>query len=265
VHPIERLRYVARAGAVDDRVLVEETAAALEGMHDDGAGLVMSCRRLLERNLASGPLWTLCARVLCAADGQAEADALVAELYGDRTVDHLVRTLPDDARVTVVGWPVVTADALVRRGDLHVLVVDARGEGLALARLLARADVAVDEVDESSVAAAVRASGIVLLEAGAMGADGFVATVGSYAAGAVARHAGVPVWVVAGAGRALPPRAWRSLTGRLAAGTADRPWDAGVEVVPLGLADTVVGPAGPVAPEAASRRADAPFAPELVR
>lgn len=265
MHPIERLRYVARAGAVDDRVLVEETAAALAGMHDDVAGLVMSCRRLLERNLASGPLWTLCARVLCAADGEAEAEAVVAELAGDRTVDHLVRSLPDDVRVTVVGWPAVAADALVRRGDLHVLVVDARGEGLALARRLARADVAVDEVDESSLAGAVRASGIVLVEAGAMGPDGFVATVGSYAAGAVAAHAGVPVWVVAGAGRALPLRAWQSLTGRLGAGVGDRPWDAEVEIVPSSLATTVVGPTGPVAPEAASRRADAPFAPELVR
>ena len=38
---------------------------------------------------------------------------------------------------------------------------------------------------------------------------------GSHAAAAVAHHAGVPVWVVAGVGRVLPQRMWEALTQRL--------------------------------------------------
>ena len=49
VHPIERLRYVARAGGVDHDVLVRETAAALGALGFDPAGLVTACRRIIDR------------------------------------------------------------------------------------------------------------------------------------------------------------------------------------------------------------------------
>ena len=68
MHPIERLRYVARAGSVDQDVLVHETAGALAGLDFDPQGLVIACRRLVERHPASGPIWWLASKVLCAAD-----------------------------------------------------------------------------------------------------------------------------------------------------------------------------------------------------
>ena len=68
VHPIERLRYVARARGADAESLVRETAGALRGLGLDMAGLVVACRRIVERHPTSGPLWWLCARMLTSSD-----------------------------------------------------------------------------------------------------------------------------------------------------------------------------------------------------
>jgi translation initiation factor 2B subunit (eIF-2B alpha/beta/delta family) len=264
VHPIERLRHVARAGAAEHRVLVEEAAPALAAMSGDGAGLVMSCRRLVERTPASGPLWNLCARVLCAADARAEAWAAVEELDADLTSRHLARALPADARVTVLGWPEVAADALRVRGDVEVLVVDTRGEGSALARQLARADVTAEEVDEACTGAAVLASDVVVLEAEVLGPGVAVGAAGSRAAACVAASAGVPVWLVAGAGRALPAPVWEVVAAGLAAASDGRPWEVDHDLVPLDLVAILVGPAGAAPPGESRRRADGPVAPELL-
>ena len=65
MHPIERLRYVARASGADPSVLVRETASALAAVAaDDPIGLVPACRRLVDRHLTSGPMWWMVARVL---------------------------------------------------------------------------------------------------------------------------------------------------------------------------------------------------------
>ena len=95
-----------------------------------------------------------------------------------------------------------------------------------------------------------------VLEASALGSDYFLAPSGSRAAAAVARAAGVPVWLVAGVGRALPERLWRALTTRL---DLDNPWDDQVELVPLDLVDAVLGPE-----EGVVVRPDCPAAPELL-
>ena len=55
VHPIERLRYVARARGADAESLVRETAGALRGLGLDPSGLVVACRRIVERHPTSGP------------------------------------------------------------------------------------------------------------------------------------------------------------------------------------------------------------------
>ena len=103
----------------------------------------------------------------------------------------------------------------------------------------------------------------VLVEASALGPDGFVAPAGSRAAAAVARHSGKDVWVVAGAGRVLPSRLWDALSARVEA--MGEPWELEEEIVPLDLATHVAGPAG-VGPAAeAPKRADCPIAPELLR
>ena len=73
MHPIERLRYVARSSGAPQEVLVRETAGALAALGFDAAGLVTACRRILDRHPVSGPLWWLCARVLTSNDPNNEA------------------------------------------------------------------------------------------------------------------------------------------------------------------------------------------------
>ena len=80
VHPIERLRYVARAGVVPVEPLVRESAAALSSFADDPKGLLTSCRRLLDRRRDCGPLVWLAARMLTAMDPRAEARRVVEDL-----------------------------------------------------------------------------------------------------------------------------------------------------------------------------------------
>lgn len=241
MHPIERLRYVARAGAVDQGELVREAAAALSGLRGDPGGLIMSCRRLLARHPTAGALWFLCARLLTAGDVRAEAWTATEVLEHDPTPGHLARLLLDEARLTVVGYPELAALALPKRGDVEVLAVDAAGDGTQLARRLRAADVEAVEVPDAGVAAAVAASDLVVLEASSLGATGFVAPTGSRAAAAVARQAGIPVWLVCGAGRALPARLWEAAIAGLG---GDEPWEAPEELVPLDLVDRAIGPDG---------------------
>ena len=85
---------------------------------------------------------------------------------------------------------------------------------------------------------------------------------GSLAAAAVARHAEVPVWVVAGVGRLLPERMWGPVVERAVPGDV---WDANDEVVPLSLVDRIVGPTGPLPVVDALRRTDYPVATELFK
>lgn len=263
MHPIERLRYVARAGGVDHAALAEEVARALAGFVDDPSGLVTACRRIIDRHPTSGPMWWLAARVLATNDPRAEAFRCVSTLQDDKTAAALAYELPDDITVTVLGWPEQVGAALIRRGDIRALVVDSLGEGAGLVRRLELADSPAEEVPPANLAGAVRWSNLVLLEASAVGPDGFVAVAGSHAAAAVARDADADVWLVAGEGRLLPERLWESVVDRL--DQEGEPWELDEEIVPLSLVDRVVGPKGLESVEAMLRRTDTPVVPELLK
>jgi hypothetical protein len=262
VHPIERLRYVARAGGVDHGVLVRETAAALGALGFDPAGLVTACRRIVDRHPTAAPLWWLCSRVLTSADPLDEAWRCADEIDEDPTASALSAALPDDATVCVIGWPELTADALVRRGDVRVLAVDADSGGHGFARRLRRSEVTAEEIDPSGLGPAAAAADVVVLEPSAVGPAGFVAPIGSRAAAAVASCAGVPVWLVTGVGRLLPAATWDALASRLA---DDEPWTLGDELVPLGLVGHLAGPEGPEPVHRGLARTSCPIAPELFR
>ncbi|MBK5221295.1 MAG: hypothetical protein JJE52_00140 [Acidimicrobiia bacterium] len=262
MHPIERLRYVARASGVGHDMLVRETASALASFVGDPSGMVTACRRVVARQPTSGPIWWLAARVLTAPDPMAEAWAAVQELEADPTARELVHSIDADLTVTVLGWPDLVGEALVRRGDLEALVVDVHGEGSGLVRRLTLADSDAVDVPAVGLGAAVAESQLVLLEAAAIGPEAFLAVAGSRAAAATARHAGVPVWLVGGAGRLLPRRMWDGLVARV---DLDDPWDADDEIVPLDLVDAIVGPIGPEPVAEALRRTDCPVAPELFK
>ena len=263
MHPIERLRYVARATGAGPGLLVREAAGALAAFADDPAGLVTACRRLVQRHSTSAPVWWLAARVLEAADPMQEAWAAAEEIDEDPTSDVVCRLLPDEATVLLVGGPELAVDGIRRRGDVETLVVDAGGDGSDLVRRFAGAGLDCVEVADTGAGAAAAAADLVLVEATGLGPSAVLAPAGSRAAAAVAHAAGVPVWCVAGRGRVLPGRLWDALVAELDA--VGDPWDLLEELVPLDLFDQVIGPDGPVAPGDAPKRADCPVAPELLK
>lgn len=252
---------VARASGEDPGLVAREAAAALAGCADDPRTLVMACRRLVERQATSGPVWWLAARVVASADPESEAWRAADDLRLDPTPAVVAAALPDDAQVTVLGWPEQVTDALHRRGDVRALVVDSLGDGSPLVAALERDGSDAELVAESGLGAAVASSDLLLLDASAVGPGGFLAVSGSRAAAAVAYTEQIPVWVVAGVGRVLPARLWDAMVDGLA--MAGDPWDGDWEVVPLELATSVLGPDGPLLPADALARADCPDAPEL--
>ena len=263
MHPIERLRYLARSSGADQRVLVGETASALRAMRMDPAGLVVSCRRIVERHPTSGPLWWLCAHILTAADPSQAARDLPHLLEMDPTPNLLADALPEDATVLVIGWPDLAGEACIDRGDLTVLTVDADDQGAAFVRRLERNDVVAEIIEPSRIGAAVLAADLVLVEATAAGSSELLASPGSRAAASVAYCSDVPVWAVVGRGRVLPDAGFTSLVERVSAVRV--PWDAEADVVPLALATYLANEHG--VSEAASVRlaAECPLAHELLR
>ena len=262
MHPIERLRYVARAGGVDQTMLVRETAGALGSLGFDPAGLVTSCRRLVGRHPMAGALWTLASRVLTAPDPMQEEWDFADELEEDPTARELAALIPDDAVVLVIGWPDVIPAALVRRGDVRVLVVDAFGEGSGLCRQLDSRDVEAIDIPLTGIGAAAANCDVVLLEAAMTGPEGAVAPSSSLAIAATAKHHGVPVWMTVPVGRALPPSLWEYATAPLRGAET---WENDEDIVPVELIDAIVGPIGMRPGDELMLRCDAPLAPELLR
>lgn len=261
VHPIERLRYVARARGVDAESLVVETAGALRGLGLDPSELVVSCRRIVARHPTCGPLWWLCARVLTAPDPAGSLRESVDAMGRDRTARHLAATLGDGAVVAVAGHPEVSTDALARRGDVRVLVVDADLAGSAMARRLERAEVDYELVPAHAAALAVAQADVVLVEALAVDATTALTPIGSGVVAAAGVLHGIPVELVAGRGRRLPPAMMAAVLARSVALVS--PDDAEIETVPLAAIERVHGPDGAVAPTAVV--AECELAPELLR
>jgi hypothetical protein len=264
VHPIERLRYVARASGGDQRLLVRETAGALRGLQFEPAGLVIASRRIVERHPTSGPLWWFCSSLLTSARPFDEMYRLASEVENDQTPDHLFESLPDEATVCVVGWPDLVGDAVLRRGDVRVLAVDADDEGASFVRRLQRSDVEAEIVPASGVAAAALAADVVIVEAMAAGSSDVLAARGSRALAAVAYCSERPVWLVVGRGRRLTDALFTTMSERVA--DVRVPWESDAELLPIALCSVLVGPDGlrPLEP-GATLAAECNTAHELLR
>lgn len=263
MHPIERLRYVARARGADAEALVEETAAALRGLGLDPAGLVVAARRIVERHPTCAPLWWLCSRMLTDADPHRAAREAIADMRDDRTLDHLDAALPDDATVVTVGWPDTVARALARRGDIRVLAVDAAHEGSSFVQRLERADVECELLPAEAAALAAARADIVLIEAEAVDAGRVVAPIGSAVLAAVAGVTATSLWLVAGRGRRLPTPLLDGMIARVV--DDEDPFDVDVEVLPTDSVTHVVGPNGWHTMSPAALAAECDVAPELLR
>jgi hypothetical protein len=281
MHPIERLRWVARSPEGDASLVAAEAADALAGFADDPAGLVIASRRLIERRPALAPLWWLASRVLCSLEPAFEAMDAAADLERDRTAVVLAGDLPGGT-IAIVGWPDQASAALRMRGrmgggadtaDRVVVVPSQSTRGLGGVPPTGAAGAATDSwgcadwlqghaVDArllraGEVAAAGRRCVLALLEATAVGPDSFLAAAGSAALAAATREAKRPVWLVAGVGRVLPGPLYDALVRRVGD-------DPAYEIVPLDAVDDIVGPAGPV-PRSRLARPSVPVAAELLR
>jgi len=120
VHPIERLRYVARGGWAGPSLLGAEAAWALADLAStEPAAVVPACRRLLDRQPSCGPLWWVAARVLDAADPVSEATCCAEALEDDATAQLVVDELPEGARVVHRGGvgEVASADIVLVEAD----------------------------------------------------------------------------------------------------------------------------------------------------
>ncbi len=262
MHPIERLRYMARAGDVDTAPLVREAASALGACADDPMELVMACRQLIDHRPSSGPLVWLSARMITGSDPRHEAWDAVDAIERDTTVRELAHALPSDTTVLLIGSAELAGEALFARGDVEALVADTTGEGFGLIHRLHVNDHDAYDVPASGIGPAAVEADLVLLETDALGSGAALARSGSRAAAAVARHAGTEVWLVAGVGRCLPDRMWEAMRDRVVSG---EPWDDTMEVVPLDLVDQVVDSSSVQPPTEARLRTDCPVAPELLR
>lgn len=263
MHPIERLRYVARSQGAPAGVLVREASVALGAFRNDPAGMVAACRRIIDRQLTCAPLWWLCARMLCAPEPMREGHDAVLEMDDDPTGRLLAAALPDDASVVVVGWPAQAAAALRRRGDLEVLVVDVAGEAHEAADQLEALDVEALAVPSRGLAAAVALADLVLVDALAIGPEQALVPSGSMAAAAVARQLDVPVWIIGGVGRLMPASMFDALATRWS-GSVDA-LDADEELMPLSSVDRLAGVGGVLDVAAGLGHTDCPVAPELFR
>lgn len=143
MHPIERLRYVARAGWAGPAELGAEAAFALaELAEEEPAALLPASRRLLQHNPTCGPLWWVVARLLAAGDPLAEAERCVEAIEDDPTDERLERALGDrravrhggvaevaGAEVVVVDVDALGPDGMVVDGDDLGLLEAARATG----------------------------------------------------------------------------------------------------------------------------------------
>lgn len=262
MHPIEQLRYVARASGADAGMLVQEAASALSVFDRDPGAMLTACRRLLTRQPAVGPLWWMSSRMVICNNARQEARSIIDDLHEDQTGKELANGLPDGCTVAIAGWPDITVGALPRRGDVQVLVVDVEGQGASAVRRLERQDMDVEDVDASKMAGIVEESDIIVIEAAAAGAAAALVDLGSVGLAATAKALRKPVWLVAGTGRLLLEQYWQAIMERI--DEPELPAFLGAnEILSYGLVDRLVTSEGPVSIEDLPVP-DMPFAPEIL-
>lgn len=260
MHPIERLRWLARAHGESAATLATEVAWTLADLAvDEPHALVTACRRLLDSHVAVAQLWWVSATVLVAADPAEAARQVVEELCDDPTALVLAAALgvavPGGGIIAVTTPADTVRDAVARRPDVAVRVLGSlpqlHGEVRSFGTV---SDQATGwELDEAC--RAVDGASLAIVEVIAAGPDGMLVSPDALPLIESARAASVPCWAVAGVGTMLNSQLMREL-GRRA---ADR-----VRLVAPGSFELMVGPEGGAAPNEATARVACPQAPELL-
>ena len=260
MHPIERLRWIARAHGEAPTTLATEAAWTISELAlDEPPALVTACRRLLESHVTVGPLWWVAATVLVAPDPDQAARRAVGELSSDPTADLLAdalsQRLSGDAAIVVVCPADTVREALAGVPDAVVRVVgsspELRGEVRGFARLVEEAS--GWEFDEARDA--LDGAALLLVEALAAGPRGVLIGAETMELVQAAREASVPIWAVAGVGRVLNDQ----LLGEMLRRAGE-----GFELIEPEVLDALVGPGGVERPSDALGRSGCPTAPELL-
>jgi hypothetical protein len=261
MHPIERLRWIARAEDEPAASLASEAAWTLGELAEaEPTALLTACRRLLDRHPACGPLWWVSARLAAADDPVEVARAAADELCSDTTPDRLAKamrrclTASDVVALTV---PTELSLACLEISKPHPVRV--LGVHWSLGRAMrALSEVASDVTGWSSgeESAALDGASLLLVEALAVGPQAVLVERGVAGAIQAALAAGVPAWIVIGAGRALPARLFEAAAERAAEA---------VDEVALGNFALAVGGDLTGEPAAAAARVSCPAGPELLR
>ena len=251
MHPIEHLRYLARAGHVDAPDLVLETASALSGLVLDPASVVVTTRRIVERHPLCGPLWWLCAHVVTASEPYEVLRDCVDQVHDDRTAEHLAAEIPEGALVCVDGWSFDVAHALVIAGatsGIQVCVVDGDNGADHMVRVLERLEIPSHLVNASHGAIAAANADLVLLSAYATGSMTAWCSAGSLALASAAYCAERPVLLSASVGARLPDVLFAGIVQDLDRQISQRrkvqPWHREASEVPFGLCKAIVSSDG---------------------
>lgn len=244
-------------------VLARETAMALADFVGDDAGLLIACRRILDRQPTSGPLVWLAAHVLGAPDQRVALWDAVDQLEADQTQAALAFSLPDDAVIATVGWNESLRSLARRRGDLSFVITDTNGDAEYYADSLSDDGHQVTLADAEGTAQAMYEATHLIVALDAMGSTTGLAPLGSFAAAAVAHHLERPVIGVASVGVALADRMYQGLLRRWNEQVSEPRWDRLLEEVPTALVSSVVTTAGELSVADAVARGGCPIVPEL--
>ena len=239
-------------------------ADALSGVTDDVGALMVSARRLVEHHETNAQLWSTCAHAVTSFDARTELRTRSRALGADPTATFLADAIPDGATVCTIGWSGHVVDALVRRGDVHALVVDSLGDGGDALRFLSNNDSSCELVSPEGVGAAVENADITVIAALAVGDNDVLACGGSLALASVAYCAQRPVWLVAGEMTRLPSQLFEPMVGGVR-GRPD-PWASGLDLVPHTLVSALFSPGGgPLDPSRIPALEACPPATEILR
>ncbi len=212
MHPIERLRYVARTSG-DACELVEEAADALVDLSGEPRVLLTASRRLLDAHPECGPLWWLAARVLCSVEPGLAAELARELIAGDVTAEELAASLPGAA--TVVAAPSrLVLGALSLRPDCTVRLLGAPSLLRSALRQLASGPAEVVAYLPEEANAAVDGASVVLVEALAAATNGVLVARDGAVLARSAGERGTPAWLVAGQGCVLPPALFEACAAR---------------------------------------------------
>jgi hypothetical protein len=258
MHPIEHLRYLARAESIDVDMLVEEAAHGLSGLEGNHPEMVAACRRLLAQQPVAGALWDLAARLATAAEPRLEAFRSLEAIRRDRSARRLVSRLPEEATIAIAPGSSTFVEAFGRRGDLVVNVADIDGRGSYATRRLERLDVTAAAFDPSRFYALVETSDVVVIEGLAVGPDEALVEPGGGVLAALAAARDKPTWLVVPERSRVRPEYWQALLGR-----TGQPPSGGRETVALSSIDQLTVDGEPGRPGDLSTL-DQPLAPELL-